>query len=108
MVNEEVHTARSYEFFRDLCQALKQRNQHFAVHPTDEKEMDEIRDRVKADPLWRFGEPPRILPISGVRKGTVRVVEADQILTMSQAFRSSTGLGRFKEIYMPSFARKLD
>ena len=48
MVNEEVYTARSYEFFRDLCQALKQRNQHFAVHPTDEKEMDEIRDRVKA------------------------------------------------------------
>ena len=40
---EEVFTARSYEFFRDLCQALKARNQHFAVNPTDEKKMDAIK-----------------------------------------------------------------
>ncbi len=103
---EEVQTARSYEFFRDLCQALKLRNQHFAVNPTDEKEMDDIRDRVAEDPLWHLGEPPRILPIKGIQKGTVRVVEADQILTMQQAMSAGTGLGRFKEIYMPSFARR--
>ncbi len=106
MANEEVITARSYEFFRDLCQAMKRRNQHFAVHPTDEKEMDEMRDRVHEDPLWTLGQPPRILPISGVERGTVRIVEADQIMTMAQAFRSNTGLGRFKKIYMPSYARK--
>lgn len=104
---EEIQTARSYEFFRDLCQALKQRNQHFAVNPTDEKEMDAIRDRVKEDPLWILGEPPRILPIPGIEKGTVRVVEANQIQTMAQAMRSHTGLGRFQKIYMPSFARKI-
>ena len=103
---EEIQTARSYEFFRDLCQALKLRNQHFAVHPTDEKEMDEIRARVKEDPLWHLGEPPRILPINGISKGMVRIVQADQIITMQQAMNSGTGLGRFKEIYMPSMARK--
>ena len=104
---EEVQTARSYEFFRDLCQALKMRNQHFAVNPTDEKEMDALRDRVKEDPLWHLGEPPRILPIKGIPKGKVRIVEANQIKTMAQAMKSGTGLGRFKEIYLPSFAKKI-
>lgn len=104
--NEERDTARAYEFFRDQCAALKRRNQHFAVHPTDEKEMDELRERVKEDEAWNLGEPPRILPISGVPKGEVRVVDAQQVLSMREAMRTNRGLGRFQRIYVPSYARK--
>lgn len=103
---EERDTARAYEFFRDQCEALKRRHQHFAVHPSDEKEMDELRARVKEDPAWSHGEPPVILPIAGVPKGEVRVVSSEQVLTMRQALNSSRGLGRFSTIYVPSYARK--
>lgn len=103
---EERNLARSYEFFRDQCQALKRRNQHFAVHPSDEKEMDYYRDRVKEDDLWNLGEPPRIIPFSRIPQGEVYVLEASEVVSISKALRTNRGLGRFAKLYVPSYAKK--
>ena len=103
---EERNLARSYEFFRDQCAALNRRNQHFAVNPADEKEMDYYRERVMEDDLWQGGQAPRVIPFTRIPKGEVYVLKASEVMTMHKAMNSNQGLGRFTKLYVPSYAKK--
>lgn len=111
-MTSEKETARSYENILDIMKALKRRGPfyHIAVNPTDEREFDEIRARVMEDELWpkELGEAPRIIPIPSQRKGYWQPVDIRDLAPkrMAEVVNSTSGFGRFSQLYVPSKARK--
>lgn len=109
----ERDTARWYEFFLDVCKTLKKRGPfyHIAVHPSNEREFDELRERVREDEVWDFnhrGEPPRIIPVTQMSRDEYQPVDVRDLAPqkMAQVTKSATGLGRFSKLWTPGAGLK--
>lgn len=94
-----------YQRLVNVAIPLKKRGLGLACHPNDYSFMHDMIERLVEDDRWGWEEPMVLVVHKDVTPGTFQpVADADKtarILTLQQAMKSNTGLGRWRGVTLP-------
>jgi len=94
-----------YVRFKNVAGMLHQRSYGIGCNPKDQAFIRDMLERLAEDEDWRHEEVPILVIHRGIAEGTFMPVEnaaaTAKIITMRQAVKSRTGLGRFSGVSLP-------